>query len=242
MTYAAFVAVVLLNGCITQSNQPNLPSAPVTPVEMALSPLPLSPYYLQVGDVLDIKVMLNHELNDQVVVRPDGLVSTPIAYDISAYGHTPTQLQKALEKQYRKKFLHPHVAVIVRSFMPERVYVTGEVNSPGEFATVGPNLTLLQAIARAGGVKDDAGTDNIIILRRGESDKPVAFAANYMAATTGRDPASDVRLAPYDVVFVPRSGVGNIYLYFQEYFQQFVPDSASAGAYYQINPKTIAIP
>lgn len=235
---AAGIAAVLLTSCITQSNQPNLPPAPPT---AASAPLPLAttqPYRLQIGDIMDVKVMLSPELGDQVIVRPDGLISTTIARDVQAYGRTPAELQADLEREYSKQLVNPHVSVILRSFAPERVYVTGEVNAPGEFVTVGPNLTLLQAIARAGGVKNDAGTDNIIILRRGEGDKPVAFAANYMSASTGRDPVSDVRLAPYDVVFVPRSGVGNAYLYFQQYFQQFIPDSAGFSASYQINPIT----
>ncbi len=230
----ALFAAFLLTGCITQANQPNLPSAPSSADSQ---PLPLAtpqPYRLQIGDVMDIKVLLNPELGDQVIVRPDGLISTTIARDIQAYGRTPAELQEELEKVYSQQLVNPHVSVIVRSFAPERVYVTGEVNTPGEFVTVGPNLTLLQAIARAGGVKNDAGTDKIIILRRGAGDKPVAFAANYLSASTGRNPANDVRLAPYDVVFVPRSDVGDAYLYFQQYIQQFVPVSFSAN--YQVGP------
>lgn len=199
---------------------------------------PLSAYRFQVGDVMDVKVMLNPDLNDQVVVRPDGLISTTIARDVPAYGRTPAELQANLEEIYKRQLVNPQVSVILRSFAPERVYVTGEVYAPGEFVNIGPNLTLLQAIARAGGIKNDAGVDNIVIVRRGFDDRPVAYSANYMSAATGKDPSADVRLAPYDVVYVPRSGVGNAYLYFQQYIQQFIPDSASFGASYQINPIT----
>lgn len=228
--------VFLLSGCITESSKSDLASAPAT---YSSSELPLAnpqPYRFQVGDVMDVKVLLSPDLNDQVVVRPDGMISTTIARNVVAYGRTPSELQSELEGIYRKQLVNPQVSVILRSFAPERVYVTGEVNSPGEFVNIGPNLTLLQAISRAGGVKNSAGTDNIIILRRGSGDKPVAYAANYMAAASGKEPASDVRLAPYDVVYVPRSGIGNAYLYFQQYVQQFVP--ASFGANYQINTGT----
>lgn len=228
-------AIALLSGCISENPKANLPAAPVTAATEQLPLAATQPYRIQIGDVMDVKVMLNPELGDQVIVRPDGMISTTVARDIEAYGRTPAELQDKLEKEYSKQLVNPHVSVILRSFAPERVYVTGEVNAPGEFVTVGPNLTLLQAISRAGGVKNDAGLDNIVILRRGEGDKPVAFAADYMAASTGRNPAADIRLAPYDVVYIPRSGVGNAYLYFQQYFQQFVPDSASVGAFYQIN-------
>jgi polysaccharide biosynthesis/export protein len=228
--------VLMLTGCISESVKSNLTAAPkgVAPAQQALAEP--SPYLLQIGDVMDVKVMLSPEMNDQVVVRPDGFISTTVARDVRAYGKTPAELEKALEEVYAKQLVNPQVSVIVRSFAPTRIYVIGEVNAPGEFITVGPTLTLLQAIARAGGVKNSAGTDNVVILRRGDGEKPVAYAANYMSASSGRDPASDVRLAPYDVVYVPRSGVGDIYLHYEQYLQQFVP--ASVGASYQINRDT----
>ena len=226
-------ATVMLSGCLSVSTKSTLPAAPKNIAPSLAAAEVLEPYRLQVGDVVDIKLMLNPELNEQVAVRPDGMVSTSISDDVLAYGRTVSDVRNDLEKKYSALLSNPRIGVLVRSFAPNRVYVTGEVYTPGEFITVGPNLTLLQAIARAGGVKNSAQTDNIIILRRGASEKPVAFSANYNAAASGEDPASDVRLAAYDVVYVPRSGVSNVYLHFQQYIQQFVP--ANIGATYQIN-------
>lgn len=230
---AAVAVTALLSGCISVPAGPALPPAPKN-IAPALAPAEaLPPYLFQVGDVIDIKLMLNPELNEQVAVRPDGMISTTVSEDVMAYGRTVSDVRHDMEKKYGALLSNPRIGVLVRSFAPTRVYVTGEVYSPGEFITVGPNLTLLQAIARAGGVKNSAQPENIVILRRGAGDKPQAFAANYNAAASGQDPASDVRLAPYDVVYVPRSGVGNAYLHFQQYLQQFVP--ANIGASYQIN-------
>jgi polysaccharide biosynthesis/export protein len=232
--FLGLLAVVLmLSGCLSQATNSELAGAPKGVTPALIQPASPQPYRLQIGDVMDVKVMLAPEFNDQVIVRPDGLISTTIARDIPAFGYTPAQLQQELEAVYRTQLRDPKVSVIIRSFAPTRVYVTGEVNAPGEFITVGPNFTLLQAIARAGGVKNSAGTKEVIILRRGAGDKPVAYKANYLAAATGNDPSSDVRLAPYDVVYVPRSDVGDAYLYFQQYVQQFVP--ASFGMNYQLN-------
>ena len=232
-------AFLAYSACSPIDAQPvsKLPPAPknIAPV-MAPAPA-LDPYLLQVGDVMDIKVMLNPELNDQVTVRPDGMISTTVARDVKAYGRTATELQTDLEETYKSQLSNPQIAVLIRSFAPNRVYVTGEVNSPGEFITVGPNLTLMQAVARAGGLRNSAGVDKIVILRRGASEHPVAYAADYKAAASGLDASSDVRLAPYDVVYVPRSDVGDFYLHFQQYLQQFVP--ASFGINYQLNPQKV---
>lgn len=226
--------VLLLSGCLSKLPQENAaPAAPEMAEPVKSNIADLSPYRLQVGDVMDIKLILNPELNDQVAVRPDGMISTTVVNDVPAYGRTLADLQRDLEKRYKEQLVDPKVSVILRSFAPTRVYVTGEVNAPGEFINVGPTLTLVQAIARAGGMKNSAGTDRILILRHGTGNTTEQFLANYTMAVSGLDPKSDVRLAPYDVVYVPRSDVGNTYLHFQQYIQQFIP--VAFGLNYQIN-------
>lgn len=236
------IVLFALAGCISTPPRTDLASAPegVNPASvLALQPVPkLAPYRLQIGDVIDIKMMLNPDLNDEVIVRPDGMISTTVAQDVEAYGHTVKEVREELMEQYREHIKDPQIAVLVRSFAPSRIYVLGEVNAPGEFITVGDNLTMLQSIARAGGFKNSADPNNIVILRRGEGDVPEAYLADYKAAVTGTDPSSDVRLAPYDVVVVPRSDVGDVFLYFQQYLQQFMP--ATFGLTYDLNPTTVS--
>jgi polysaccharide export outer membrane protein len=235
---AVIMSVLLLvSGCVNTPPASGLPKAPRdTAPPLTLAPQ-LEPYRLQVGDVMDVKVALNPELNDQVTVRPDGLISTSLASDVPAYGRTPDELRADLQERYKSQLRDPHIAVMIRSFAPNRVYVLGEVVSPGEFISVGPNLTMLQAIARAGGLKNSADPHYIVIVRRGAGEKPQAFAANYRDAASGKDPASDVRLAPYDVVFVPRSDIGDVYLHFQQYLQEFLP--IGFGMSYQLNPQKV---
>ena len=211
-----------LAGCISTPPVDNLPPA-VQNVAPPLTEAPvLDAYRLQVGDVLEVKLLFNPELDDQVVVQPDGMISTTVAENVRAYGRTPAELKTELEGLYTAQLSKPHLAVLVRSFAPSRVYVTGEVNNPGEFISVGPNLSLIQAIARAGGVKPSARPDEILILRRGAGEHPEVYQADYRGAVSGASPSSDVRLETYDIVYVPRSDVGDVYLHFQQYFQQFV--------------------
>lgn len=231
---ALTVCCGLLTGCLSAPPIDGLPQAPKDVAPQLIEAPALPPYHLQIGDVMDIKLLENPELNDQVTVRPDGYISTTVTQDVKAYGRTPKELQQDLEDRYRKHLRSPQVSVIVRSFAPNRVYVTGEVFAPGEFITVGPNLTLLQAIARAGGAKPSARVDQILILRRGAGEKPEAFTTSYRSAVSGSDPSSDVRLAAYDVVYVPRSDVADVYTYFNQYFQQFVP--SAFGMSYSFNP------
>jgi polysaccharide export outer membrane protein len=224
----------LLAACISSPPVDNLPSAPENMTPQLTSAPALAPYKLQIGDVVDVKLMYNPELNDEVTVQPDGMISTSVVQDVPAYGLTTAELQKKLQSLYHGELTKPHITVILRSFAPSRIYVTGEVNNPGEFITIGPNLTLVQAIARAGGIKNSGRPDEIVVLRRGAGEQPAAFKTDYKDAVSGGHPEKDVRLETYDVVYVPRSDVGDAYLYFQQYLQQFVP--SSFGLSYNLNP------
>lgn len=231
------LATIGMTGCAT-ANLPPAPKdmGPPAPIENA-SDLPKSqPYKLQIGDTLDIKFYLNPELNERVTVRPDGMISTGLEQEIQAEGVTPKELQSVIKKSYSKELTDPKVVVSVRSFMPTRIYVLGEVFNPGEIVSVGPNMTLLQAVSRAGGMKNSADTNDLILIRREAGFAPKAYRADYDAASSGMDPTHDVRLAPYDIVFIPRTDQANAFVNYQQFFQQFIP--SSFGLSYQLNPNS----
>lgn len=232
-------AMAALSAC---SMVPSLPPAPPEPAAGAGYVSNLEPYRIQVGDVLDVRLMLNPELNEEVTVRPDGHISTTVAHDQLAYGLTIPELDAALARDYSTDLRNPRISVIVKSFAPTRIYVGGEVANPGEFITVGPNLTLSQAIARAGGLKEMTGDENkVFIIRRGPNDVPQFFSVRYQDIMWGHDATADVRLAPYDVVYVPRSGVAEVYRFFDQYLLQFVP--VSWGFSYVVNnPGSTVVP
>lgn len=225
-------STVVLAAC---SLVPNLPPAPPEPPPESFS-ANLPPYRIQVGDVLEVRLLLNPELNEEVTVRPDGHISTTVVPDAKAYGVTPAELAATLRRSYAKELQNPRVSVVVKSFAPTRVYVGGEVNTPGEFITVGPTLTLSQAIARAGGTKLSSDESSVYIIRRGPGDKPEFLSVKWRQVSEGKDPAADVRLAPYDVVYVPKLGVAEVYKFYNQYIGQFA--NPSFGFSYIINNPT----
>jgi polysaccharide export outer membrane protein len=97
-------------------------------------------------------------------------------------------------------------------------------------------LTLSQAIARAGGVKLTSDNSSIFVIRRGPNDQPQFLSTSYNALIHGRDPTADVRLAPYDVVYVPKSGIAEVYAWYNQYIGQFA--NPSVGFSYLINQPT----
>jgi protein involved in polysaccharide export with SLBB domain len=225
-------AVAALASCTSTSNMPMAPPVPAPTGFVTNMP----PYRIQVGDILDVRLLLNPELNEEVAVRPDGHISTTVASDELAYGRTIPELTAALQRDYSKDLHNPRLTVEVKSFAPTRIYVGGEVTTPGEFVNVGPTLTLSQAIARAGGDKITGDTHTVFIIRRGPNDVPEFLATRYNAVIHGGDPTADVRLAPYDVVYVPKTGIAEVFTFFNQYVQQFVP--ISWGFSYLVNPGT----
>lgn len=225
------LALVGLSAC-TSVNE--LPMAPINPMPETTLNLPV--YRLKIGDQLELRLPLNPELNEAVTVGPDGRISTTLATNIPAFGRSVDEVSADLSRAYAKELHNVKLALVLQSPAPSRVYVAGEVASPGELITSGPDLTLLQAIARAGGIKEDGKTGKVVIIRRGVGDKPSIFAANYGGLTDDLKATDDVRLAPFDIVFVPRTAIGEVYKAYHQYVQQFI--AINWGFAYQVGSVT----
>ncbi len=225
-TLVPVLVLITLSGCGGGHRH-----APILPVPREAAS---SAYQVQVGDTLAIRLFDTPELNEDVTVRPDGRITTTLAQAVPAAGRTPEQVAASLHTIYNAELREPRITVGVKSYAPVRVYVAGEVNAPGELTTPGPPPTLLQALARAGGLRVTGDTTGVLIVRRGPADQPEVFAANYAGAVNGHDPGADVTLRPYDVVIVPRTDVAAAYVWVNQHIQQFVP--VSWGFSYNVNP------
>jgi polysaccharide biosynthesis/export protein len=201
------------------------PAPPPPPPVPAVAAGPIGSaqqYRIQAGDVLGVRLLLNPDLNEDVVVRPDGHMSTTVVKDERATGRTVVELADALSHDYTSIIRNPRLTVELKTFSPARIYVGGEVNKPGEMVTAGLAPTLPQAIARAGGLKS-GDRDRVFIIRRGPNDVPQVFSARLRDVMRDQDPDADVRLAQYDVVYVPREGIAEVYKFLNENFAQVVP-------------------
>jgi len=157
-------------------------------------------YRLQAGDKLRVEVYKDAQVSQSVQIRPDGKITLPLVGDIAALGATPVELRERLTTALKDYVNNPVVTVIVVEATLPTAYVVGEVNHPGP-VTLQPNMTVLQALAVAGGLKDFADTKNIRILRiapTGQSTLPF----NYRDAIRGAG-SSAVLLQPGDTVVVP---------------------------------------
>jgi len=119
-------------------------------------------------------------------------------------------------------------------FVPKanmNVYVGGEVGTPGLVSMQG-RTTVAAAIIRAGGFRETARSDSVILLRQGPDGKPQATKLN-VSAVLERGGA-DLDLRPYDVVFVPKSTIAKVDRFIEQYVRQLLPISMNAGFSYVV--------
>ncbi len=213
------IAVSAVAGCMAYR-----PPAAPTLAQKDAGPAGTSgePYRLQVGDQLSIRFYNNPELDQDVVVRPDGMISVPFLDDVRAAGLTPAELDAELTRGYTGELATPNVTIIVTQFAGHRVYVGGEVANQGVVPISG-GMTMFQAIQEAGGFLTTAHRKQVILIRKGPDGKPVGRSVDLKSVQTGRHPENDVLLQPYDIVFVPRSKVANVALFVQQYLRDALP-------------------
>jgi protein involved in polysaccharide export with SLBB domain len=219
-----FISLLVLSlvGCGPAVKAAPPVGSPASPQGGPRDPITEQEYRIQVGDQLDIKFFYNPELNEQVIVRPDGRISLQLIPEIVASELTPAILTKQLTEKYAADLKQPRVTVIVRGFGSQRVFVDGEVAQPGMIPILGM-MTALQAISQAGGMKVTARSSDVIIIRRGAANKPLAFPINLKKARDGSDLSQDISLAPFDIIFVPRSRVANVNVWMDQYIRQNIP-------------------
>jgi polysaccharide export outer membrane protein len=166
--------------------------------ENVVTPSSSPDYKLAQGDKLRIEVYKDAQLSQSVQIRPDGKITLPLVGDIEADGKTPIQLRDAIASQLKTYMTNPVVTVIVVETKPAVAYVTGEVNHPGAVQLQDDQLTVLQALALAGGLKDFADSKNIKIIRKSGKGNVMGF--NYKEAIRGSAP---IYIHAGDTVVVP---------------------------------------
>ena len=157
-----------------------------------------APYRIGVGDVLRVNVWKEPELTLDVTVRLDGMITTPLLGDVPAAGRAPRELAEALTAELDRFIERPRVTVTVSQATSARVYVVGQMVRPGEFPLIG-RMTVLKALALAGGFKEFARPEGIVIVREDQTVLPF----NYKRVTDGKDVSQNVLLAAGDTIVVP---------------------------------------
>ncbi len=162
-----------------------------------------SEYVIGAEDVLDITVWRNPDLSRQVQVRPDGRISMPIIRDVVAVGKTPTQLADELTNKLKEYVQNPVVAVTLKDVNSSNIFLLGEVAHPGKYP-LKSKTTLLQGITIAGGFKETAARNQIVIFRFTETAPGMKrFTASYDDIVLRSGISDNFELKSGDTLVVP---------------------------------------
>ena len=176
------------------------PPAPVPAVQAMVAGTAANSYVIGESDVISVTVLKEPTLSGSLLVRPDGMVTMPLLGDVKASGLTPLQLSDEVAKMLKKYIQDPNVSVILTQINSKKVYFLGEVAKIGP-VDITPGMTLLQAIASAGGLTQYANARRIYILRN-EGGKHTRIPVQYKRALKGNS-SLDLALKPGDTIVVP---------------------------------------
>ena len=174
-----------------------------------VAPAPPAPkvtedYVIGLQDVLSVVVWREPELSvKEVAVRSDGKISLPLINDIQANGLTPKQLQDQVTEKLKDFVAAPNVSVIILKSLSQSVSIVGEVSKPGAYP-LGAPMTVLDLLARAGGLTEMANPKQIKIVRKeGDKTEQFLFNFNYKDVIKGKKLEQNITLRNGDIVMVP---------------------------------------
>jgi polysaccharide export outer membrane protein len=154
-------------------------------------------------DVLAINVWKEPDVSrPSIPVRSDGKISLPLAGEVQAAGLTPLKLEQAIAAKLQNFISQPEVTVIVQQINSQKYNVLGQVARPGTFVITN-SLTVLDAIALAGGFRDFAKQKSIYVLRQNADGTQTRLPFNYKEVVKGKNPEQNVKIQPKDTIVVP---------------------------------------
>ena len=159
-------------------------------------------YVIGPQDVLGVNFWRDADMTGDVTVRPDGRITLPLLGDVQAAGLTPEALTTVIHTAAVKLIADPTITVIVRQINSRKVFITGQVTTPGGHVLTGP-LTVMQLISLAGGLTEFAKKKDITVIRTEAGGHQVVLPFNYSDVARGKNVAQNVVLRPGDTVVVP---------------------------------------
>lgn len=177
---------------------------------------------LKSGDEVELKFYYTPELDITQTVRPDGKISLQLIGEIFVQGKSPSELREELLKLYMPYLKKPEIAVIVRSLLNRRVYVGGQVLTPGVIEMPG-EIDVLEAVMEAGGfILPEAEVKNVVVIRHRDGQR-YAYSVNLEPILKG-DASQPFYLQPQDIVYVPRTKITKVGQWVDQHINKLMPD------------------
>jgi protein involved in polysaccharide export with SLBB domain len=199
---------------------------PMSPAEMASLRAAAEPrvqtYAIEPGDTITINYAYHSEMNQDETVRPDGKITANLVGEVHVGGMTTAQLQQLLEQATSDRLRSPQVNVRILKNAERHVYVGGEVEKPG-VVPYQKGLTALQAVIAAGGFRNTARVDTVVLVRTDSSGQTVLSRTLDLQEAVTKGVKETLILTPRDVLYVPRTGIAEANLWVSQHITELFP-------------------
>jgi polysaccharide biosynthesis/export protein len=176
-------------------------------------------FYEKVKRLVESLTTLTGGSQTAIIVKPDGTIDLPLLKDrILAAGHTVSEVESTVNRLYHAGVLeHVVASVSLIRAQSRKVYVMGEVGSPGAFDLLQP-ITALQAIALAGGPNNaTADLTSVMLISKNIEGRPIGRRLDLKRILDVGDMSPNILVKPYDVLFVPKTYIRDLRLFMEQY-------------------------
>jgi polysaccharide biosynthesis/export protein len=216
LLYVLLASIVLI-GCASTGPLPEN----AKPEDLKNVNLRASEFVLGAGDMVEFAVYRQEDLKRSVKIDTSGKVMFPLIGDIQVAGKSIFTLRDELKERYSVYLVNPQITVTVIAISSKKFMVLGEVNTPGVF-TIDTDLTIIEAIAKAGGMTQDAKENKVIVIRRGK-EKPELLSFSFKDIWEKGDVTRDVTMRPGDIVYVSTKTIADVSRFMQHIGQIISP-------------------
>lgn len=216
ITILSLAVVAALAGCTVAPKAAPMSQAPKVPASQPAT-------VMRAGDKVDLKFPYASEFNESQQIAPDGSLTLQLLGEVRAAGKTPSQLSAELKDAYAAHLKYPNVTVVVRESVQRKVFVAGEVVTPG-MIDLNYEMTILDAIMMRGGFALTTAQTKEVVVMRYENGQRRGYKVDLQGAIEGGR-ANDFVLQPQDIVFVPRTTITNVDNFVDQYISKVIPQT-----------------
>ena len=220
-----FLVGLLLSAAGCSNPAANIPE--LTPERLVAKPVAQTPleatYKMVPYDLINVRFPYHPESDPKtpISIRPDGQIIMDGIGSVRAAGLTPEELGKEIATKSSTRLRNPEVVVTIAQFTPRKIYVGGQVKTPGIVQFQG-EMTPIQAIFDRGGFTSEAQIDSVILIRNTGGPEPVIGRINATQSLEGGAPER-ITLLTNDVLYVPMTGISTTNLWVKQHLRDILP-------------------